>query len=232
MKSYFRYTRRSKEGTRYLVLGIVFIGLGICAWFVMEDYARTAWMVILVVFGALLATLPQLLVWAKYGVKEDGYLHYSKAGIPRKYAARDVKALLICTFDEYAGSKGYVPVQVEGAHTSEGAVYLPAVLALREDRDDNLDLCLLRSQARLAQKKNMLFDGVLEFDFLTDMTDAGFSGKYYISETIYETYRPGFDSYIEDPSRIEVFDNTPREYLKMQREMRKQENQTDEGKKD
>ncbi len=203
MKKYYRFTRRRTESARFIAIGSVITALGVLAYFYLTGGA--IWCGVLVPCGVLLAALPQFVIRARYGVKGDT-LYYTKKGLPHKTPVSEAAAALICVHDEYRGMRGYVPA-LSDRNYSEGAVPLPAILLLREVKEEELDLCETRTQARLVHKGLVLFDAQLDLDFLDDLVKSSFAGKFYVSERVYGMYRRVLDELVGE--RLEVFDRVP-----------------------
>ena len=203
MKKYYRFTRRRTESARFIAIGSVIAALGVLAYFYLTGGA--IWCGVLVPCGVLLAALPQFVIRARYGVKGDT-LYYTKKGLPHKTPVSEAAAALICVHDEYRGMRGYVPA-LSDRNYSEGAVPLPAILLLREVKEEELDLCETRTQARLVHKGLVLFDAQLDLDFLDDLVKSSFVGKFYVSERVYGMYRRVLDELVGE--RLEVFDRVP-----------------------
>ena len=203
MKKYYRFTRRRTESARFIAIGSVIAALGVLAYFYLRGGA--IWCGVLVPCGVLLAALPQFVIRARYGVKGDT-LYYTKKGLPHKTPVSEAAAALICVHDEYRGMRGYVPA-LSDRNYSEGAVPLPAILLLREVKEEELDLCETRTQARLVHKGLVLFDAQLDLDFLDDLVKSSFAGKFYVSERVYGMYRRVLDELVGE--RLEVFDRVP-----------------------
>lgn len=203
MKKYYRFTRRRTESARFIAIGSVIAALGVLAYFYLTGGA--IWCGVLVPCGVLLAALPQFVIRARYGVKGDA-LCYTKKGLPHKTPVSEAAAALICVHDEYRGMRGYVPA-LSDRNYSEGAVPLPAILLLREVKEEELDLCETRTQARLVHKGLVLFDAQLDLDFLDDLVKSSFAGKFYVSERVYGMYRRVLDELVGE--RLEVFDRVP-----------------------
>ena len=203
MKKYYRFTRRRTESARFIAIGSVITALGVLAYFYLTGGA--IWCGVLVPCGVLLAALPQFVIRARYGVKGDA-LYYTKKGLPHKTPVSEAAAALICVHDEYRGMRGYVPA-LSDRNYSEGAVPLPAILLLREVKEEELDLCETRTQARLVHKGLVLFDAQLDLDFLDDLVKSSFAGKFYVSERVYGMYRRVLDELVGE--RLEVFDRVP-----------------------
>lgn len=203
MKKYYRFTRRRTESARFIAIGSVITALGVLAYFYLTGGA--IWCGVLVPCGVLLAALPQFVIRARYGVKGDT-LYYTKKGLPHKTPVSEAAAALICVHDEYRGMRGYVPA-LSDRNYSEGTVPLPAILLLREVKEEELDLCETRTQARLVHKGLVLFDAQLDLDFLDDLVKSSFAGKFYVSERVYGMYRRVLDELVGE--RLEVFDRVP-----------------------
>ena len=212
MKKYYRFTRRRTETARYVTIGLVFVALGVLAYFYLTGGA--IWCGVLVPCGVLLAVLPQFVIHARYGVEGDT-LYYTKRGVPRKTPVSEAKAALICVHDEYRGMRGYTPA-LSDRNYSEGAVPLPAILFLRGVKTDELDLCETRTQAKLVHKGQVLFDALLELDFLDDLMKSSFAGKLYVSERVYGMYRRVLDEIVGE-ERLEVYDRIPAAFKNLQK---------------
>lgn len=212
MKKYYRFTRRRTETARYVTIGLVFVALGVLAYFYLAGGA--VWCGVLAAVGVLIAVLPQFVIHARYGVEGDT-LYYTKKGLPRKTPVAEAKAALICMHDEYRGMRGYTPVMTDRNY-SEGAVALPAILFLREVKEEELDLCETRTQARLVHKGLVLFDALLEPDFLDDLMKSSFAGKLYVSEQVYGMYKRVLNEIVGE-ERIKVYDRIPAAFKNLQK---------------
>ena len=208
MKKYYRFTRRRAETARFVTIGLVFVALGVLAYFYLAGGA--VWCGVLAAVGALIAVLPQFVIHSRYGVEGDT-LHYTKKGLSHKCPVSEAKAALICVHDEYRGMRGYTPA-LSDRNYSEGAVPLPAILLLREVREGELDLCDTRTQARFAHKGLVLFDALLDFDFLDELMKSSFAGKVYVSERVYGMYGRVLGELAGE--RLEVYDRIPAAFKK------------------
>ena len=212
MDKYFRFTRRRVETARYATIGLVFVALGILAYFFIE-HGAAVWCGVCVAVGVLVGVLPQFVIHARYGIAED-VLYYTKRGIPHKTPVTEAKAALVCVHDEYRGMRGYVPA-LSDRNYSEGAVPLPAVLLLREVREEELDLCETRTQAKITHKGAVLFDALLDFSFLEELMGSSFAGKVYVSERVYGMYGRVLDQLAGE--RLEVYDRIPLKIKNLQK---------------
>ena len=213
MKKYYRFTRRRVESARYITIGLVVAALGVLAYFYLAGGA--VWCGVLAAVGALIAVLPQFVIYSRYGVEGDT-LYYTSKGIPRKAPVSAAQAALLCVHDEYRGMKGYVPA-LSDRNYAEGAVPLPAVLLLRQVCAEELDLCETRTQAKIVHKGQVLFDALLDLDFLGDLMQSSFAGKVYVSERVYGMYRRVLDELV-GKERLEVYDRIPAAFKTLQKQ--------------
>lgn len=203
MKKYFKTYRRKPNCIFFLVLGGIFVVMGILAIFWTEILALA---VACMVFGVLLAVLPQFVLFEKYGISED-ILHYKKAGFPCKVQAGKIGAVVLCIYDEYRRGKGFIPAKFT---TENGEVYIPAMVILRSVNENELDMCDTRTATGITFRKEKITDAVLDFGFLEELWNSGFSGKVYISEAIAALYKPAFDEIFQDCDRVTVYDRLPK----------------------
>ena len=210
--TYFKNYRRGKNAAFFIVLGGVFLGLGVLAIFFMEH--GWAWAAGCFAFGGILLIFPPFVIFARYGMR-GGAVHYAKYGVPRKKRASEISAAVICMFDEYRRWKGFVPVTFP---TENGQAAVPAVVLLDAPVDEEeLDLCDTRTNTRLTFRRQTITDMALDFGFLKDLWNSDFSGKVYISEYIYGLYRPAFDELFRGSERVSVYDRIPAKMKKFQK---------------
>lgn len=206
MKGYFQNYRRGPNMALFLVLGGILAAAGVLGIFFVRPLA---WGVAAIAAGVLLAALPQFAVFARCGFKGDAFF-YRRLGVPRRIPARDIGAAVLCIFDEYRQWKGFQPATFAGKN---GPVTLPALVLLRrgdEGIEDELDLCDTRTAARAVFGKDYIVSAPLDFDLLRELKNSDFAGKFYISEYIYELYKPGFEEVLGESERVVVYDRIPK----------------------
>ena len=211
MKKYYKHFRRGPNAAFFIVLGCVFIGLGVLALFFMEP--PLPWAIACFVFGALLGTLPLFTVFARYGMRGN-FIRYQKFGIPRRAAVQDVGAAVICIYDEYRRGKGFAPVAFQ---TENGQAHVPGIVLLRSLNEKELDMCDTRTNTRLTFRKEVVTDMLLDFGFLKELWNSGFAGRIYISEYIYGLYRTAFDDLFQGSERVTVYDRIPQNLKKFKK---------------
>ena len=213
MKKYFQYHRRTPNAVFFAVLGGVFVLLGGLSFWAFEGKAALG--IALIAGGLLLALLPQPAIFARYGI-EGGVLRYKKCGIPRRAPLSSAAGVIVCVYDEYRRWKGFRPAEVQGSGGKTFAV--PAILFLREVKEGELDLCDTRMNARLTHRGAVIADMLLDFAFLEELwRDPAFTGKVYVSEYVYEMYRPAFDELFAGSPRLAVFDRIPQAFKEAQK---------------
>lgn len=209
MKKYYKNYRRRGNASFFLIIGAVFLAVGVLSVF----FWNLAAAVVCIVAGALLAVLPQFVIFSRYGL-EGGVLHYRRAGLPRKIKCSEAGAAVICIYDEYRRWKGFVPAVFPG---KDGQVTVPAFVLLKEADENELDLCDTRTNAKITFRRSYITDMMLDFDFLEQFRDSGFAGKIYISEYIYALYKPAFDRIFDGDERVSVYDRIPKNMKKFQK---------------
>lgn len=180
MKTYFRNYRRLGNSVFFLVVGVIFIALGVGAWF----FLNLIWSVVLLVGGVLLVSVPQIFIHEKYRIYGEFLKYHSP--FPKKVKISDVESIIICSYDGYRRWKGYVKEQFRSR--SGELIDVPAILFLKSIDEEELDLCDTRIHARMTYKKEMYFDAVLDFTFLKEFAESGYSGKIYVSEKTDESF--------------------------------------------
>lgn len=205
---YYKNYRRKGNMVFFLVIGGVFIAIGILAFFFWE----LPWTIACFAAGVLLAVLPQFIIFSRYGMKGDR-LRYRKCGIPRSVKTDAIGTAIICIYDEYRRWKGFVPATFQG---KEGPVTVPALVLLKSADEEELDLCDTRTNVRLTFRKEYITDMALDFDFLKELRNAGFCGKVYISEYIHALYKPAFDEIFQSGG-YEVYDRIPKRVRRLQK---------------
>lgn len=204
MKKYYQNYRRGKNMALFLVLGGLFVLVGILALLFTDERILPA---VAISIGVLVAVLPQPVIFARYGVRGDS-VRCLRRGIPRSVPLSSL-TLVLCIYDEYRRWKGFVPATFKGR---EGEVTIPALVLLQglspEEIEAELDLCDTRMNARLTFRKHAAADMLLDFAFLRDLTAAGFAGRVYVSEFIYQMYRPVIDD-IFGEGGVTVYDRIP-----------------------
>lgn len=211
MKKYYKLVRRGPNAAFFIVLGCIFLGLGVLALFFMEP--PLPWAVSCFVFGALLGSLPLFVVYARYGMRGNT-LHYPKYGIPRRKAASEIGAAVICIYDEYRRGKGFAPVSFQ---TENGRAYVPGLVLLESLTEEELDLCNTRTNTRLTFRRQTVTEMPLDFAFLKEFWNSDFAGKVYIFEDIYALYRSALDEIFGDSERVTVYDRIPQKLKKVKK---------------
>lgn len=211
MKRYFKNFRRGSNAAFFIVVGCIFIGLGVLALFFMQP--PLPWAIACFAFGVLIAVVPLAGIFARYGMRGN-VLCYRKYGLPRRCGVAEIGAAVICIYDEYRRSKGFVPVTFR---TEEGQAYVPGIVLLESADEDDLDLCDTRTNTRLTFRKKAITDMALEFGFLEELWASDFSGRVYISEEIYALYRTAFDKIFAGSDRVTVYDRIPKKMKKFKK---------------
>lgn len=211
MKKYYKYFRRGPNAAFFIVLGCIFIGLGVLAIFFMQP--PLAWAIPCFVFGALLGALPPVAIFSRYGLRGDCVL-YRKCGVPQRKAVSSVGAAVICIYDEYRRGKGFVPVTFR---TEGGMAAVPGIVLLDSIDEEQLDLCDTRMNTRLTYRGHVITDMALEFDFLKELWNSAFSGRVYVSEYIYGMYRTAFDEVFSGSDRVTVYDRIPKKIKELKK---------------
>ncbi len=204
MKKYIRHFRRRGNTVFFLVMGVLFAGLGTVALFFVEP---AVWAAVCYAAAFLLLAIPPFIIHATYGV--DGSALRVRVFFPKRIPLSQIGALVVASYDSYRRWKGFLK---ETFVSSSGTVYdVPSVTFLRECDGEELDMCDTRTYTRLTYKKQFLFDAALDFDFLRELADAGYAGKIYISENIRAQYGPVFEEIFGkgDP-RVEEYGRLPK----------------------
>ncbi len=204
MKKYFQQYRRRSNMALFLVLGGIFAAVGVFGLFFVQPIA---WGIAAIAFGVLLAVLPQFAVFARCGFRGADFV-YRRAGIPRRIPAREIGAAVVCIYDEYRQWKGFVPATFAG---QSGPITLPALVLLRggEAIEEELDLCDTRMNTCAVFRKRVIASAPLDFDLLRELYESDFAGRFYVSEYIYELYKPGFEQLFGEDGRVVVYDRIP-----------------------
>ena len=199
-KKYSKNLHRGGNCAFFLVLGGVFVLLGILSLFFWEKIAGF----VCIPFGVLLAVLPQTVIFSGYGLKGDT-LVYAKGGIPRKIKTDKIGAVVVCIHDEYRRGKGFVRsyAALEG-----GGVPVPALCFFTGVDENELDLCASRTQAKMTFRKEHITDAYLDFDFLQEFS-AVYTGSVYVFGEIYQLYEPALKR-IFGEDRVTVYDRVPK----------------------
>ena len=177
MKKFYRNYRRRGNTIFFVVMGILFAGLGTLAVFFMDPIV---WAAVCYAAAVLLLTVPLFVVHATYGV--DGSRLRMRVLFPKKIPLPEIGAIVITAYDSYRRWKGF---QAETFKSSSGDIYnIPSITFLRECDGKELDLCDTRTYTRITYKKQLIFDAALDFDFLRAFADAGYAGKVYVSELV------------------------------------------------
>lgn len=198
MKGY-RYFRRAGNAALFFILGGIFVALGILSFF----WLTLPFAVFSLVFGVLLAVLPQFVVFSRYSLR-GGRLRFCSFGIPRSIPLERVGAVVICVDEEYRQWKGYFPVTVR---IFAGEIEIPSVSFLRSADEDELDLCDTRTAVRNCFFKEFITDGALDPALLPALAQA-YAGKVYVSEYVYELYKPAFEGLFGE--RLTVYTRIPK----------------------
>ena len=211
MNKYYKQFRRGPNAAFFIVLGCIFVGLGVLALFFMEP--PLPWAISCFVFGALLGTLPLFSVFARYGIRGNT-VSYRKFGMPRKADVSEIGAAVICIYDEYRRGKGFAPVTFQ---TENGQAHVPGIVLLKSLNEEELDLCDTRTNTRLTFRKDVITDMLLDFGFLKEFWNSDFAGRVYISEYIYALYRTVFDDVFQGSERVTVYDRSPQKIKKLKK---------------
>lgn len=206
MKRYFQTYRRRSNMALFLVLGGILAAVGVFGLFFMQPIA---WGIAAIAVGVLLAVLPQFAVFSRCGFRGADFV-YRRAGLPRRLPAKEIGAAVLCIYDEYRQWKGFSPVTFQGQN---GPVTLPALVLLRRSDagiEDELDLCDTRTNTCAVFRKDVVVSAPLDFDLLRELYESDFAGKFYISEYIYELYKPGFEQLFDGDGRVVVYDRIPK----------------------
>ncbi len=206
MVRYYKNYRRRGNAAFFGILGGIFVVLGVLSFFFWVRAAAYAF----AAFGVLLAVLPQFAVFARYWLDGD-ILRYTCCGLPRRFDVKELGAAIVCTYDEYRRGKGFRPATFA---LNGGTATVPALCLFTSIDEDELDLCDTRTAARMTFRKEHVADMCLDFDFLRQLHESGFSGKVYVSEFIYTMYEPAFGRIFSD-GEIEVYDRIPRKVKKL-----------------
>ena len=203
MKLYYKMYRRKPNMIFFLVLGGIFLALGVLGifWLDMPGIAIGC-----MVFGAVLAVVPQFVIFSRYGLRGE-WLRFRKWGIPKKIELEKIGGVVLCIYDEYRRNKGYVPATFS---VNGGQAYIPAIVLLRSVDEGELDLCDTRSATLITFRKERITDAVLEFAFLEELYKSAFAGKIYVSESIATLYKPALDEIFGNDDRVVVYDRLPK----------------------
>ena len=144
MKKYYQNYRRGKNLALFLVLGGVFLAVGILAFLFTTSLVLS---VASLCAGVLLIVLPLPFLFARYGVQGSA-VRCVRRGIPRSVPLAEL-SLILCIYDEYRRWKGFQPAVFRG---SDGEVTVPALVLVQglspEEIEKELDLCDTRMNAR------------------------------------------------------------------------------------
>ena len=204
MKGYFKQNRRIPNMVFFLVMGVIFIGIGLFAVFAVGGWAVAGWAV--AGFGLLLAALPQAVIFARYGMRGES-VRYTRFGIPRTVRADRIGAAVICAYDEYRRGRGIVPASVRTGDGRE--IVLPALVLLKEANEQELDMCDTRLNTRLAHPGKFIADMLLDFDFLRYFYASAFAGKIYVSAAMQAQFGAAFERIFGDDARVTVYERIP-----------------------
>ena len=211
MKKFYRNYRRRGNTIFFVVMGILFAGLGTLAVFFMDPIV---WAAVCYAAAVLLLTVPLFVVHATYGV--DGSRLRMRVLFPKKIPLPEIGAIVITAYDSYRRWKGF---QAETFKSSSGDIYnIPSITFLRECDGKELDLCDTRTYTRITYKKQLIFDAALDFDFLRAFADAGYAGRVYVSERIYAQYGEAIEKVFgRGEPKVEVFDRLPKNLEKFRK---------------
>lgn len=204
MKKYYKNYRRKPNMIFFLVIGGIFVVLGVLAFFFVRE-GGAIWGGVCLGAGVLLAALPQFVIFERFGLRGDT-LHYTSGGIPRKADVKDIGAAVICIYDDFRRGKGFVPATFE---SREGPVPVPALLLFSSVSEEELDMCDRRTMAKITFRKQLVADMLLDFGFLEELWASSFAGKVYIFEDVAKIYKPAFDDLFKGDGRVSVYDRIP-----------------------
>ena len=204
MRKYYKNYRRKPNMIFFAVMGGLFAAIGALAFFFVRE-SGAVWGGVCIGAGVLLAALPQLVIFERFGLKGD-VLHYRRGGIPHRADVKDIGAAVICIYDEYRRGKGFVPAAFE---SREGPVPVPALLLFTSVSEEELDMCDRRTMAKMTFRRQLVTDMLLDFGFLEELWASGFAGKVYIFEDVAKIYRPAFDELFGGDARVSVYDRIP-----------------------
>lgn len=206
MKKYFQAYRRTANFIQWLVIGGLFIVIGILAYFFV-DKNKIVWISVLVPLGTILLIYSAITCFSKYSTKNK-VVYYKKWGMPCKLNFTEIDAILICIYDEFRAGKGYLPITY--ANSSGEQFALPSITFCKSVNEDELDMCDTRVATDMTLKKNKYIGVLLDFDFLEQMLQDGYTGKIYILKYIYDSYRAGLDRIITNKEQVHIFDRIPK----------------------
>lgn len=188
---YFKNYKRISNLVFTVVVGVLFAALGVMEFLVVNKI----WGVVFMVIGALILIIPQFYLHAGYTFK-DGKIRYNNGFFKvKEIDLKDVPVLLITVNDYYKQWKGYRPayIKVDGEK-----LLVPSLLMLEKINSRDLPMCDTGNNAKICCKENLMADMYLNFKFLRQIIDSGFSGEIYIIESIYLSYRANFDAIIPE----------------------------------
>lgn len=188
---YFKNYKRISNLVFTVVVGVLFAALGGMEFLVVNKI----WGVVFMVIGALILIIPQFYLHAGYTFK-DGKIRYNNGFFKvKEIDLKDVPVLLITVNDYYKQWKGYRPayIKVDGEK-----LLVPSLLMLEKINSRDLPMCDTGNNAKICCKENLMADMYLNFKFLRQIIDSGFSGEIYIIESIYLSYRANFDAIIPE----------------------------------
>lgn len=206
MKKFFQSYRRTANFIQWAMIGILFITIGILAYFLVNSN-KIVWISILVPLGTLLILYSAITCYSRYGTKNQT-VYYQKLGIPVKKEFNEIGGIIIGIYDEFRTGKGYLPITYANADGQQYA--LPSITFCKMVNEEELDMCDTRVATDMTLRKNKYIGVLLDFDFLESMLKDGYSGKIYISKYIYDNYRAGLDRIITNREQVHIYDRMPK----------------------
>ncbi len=188
---YFKNYKRISNLIFTVAVGVLFLALGVMEFLVVNKI----WGVVFMVIGALILIVPQFYLHAGYTFKE-GKIRYNGGFFKvKEIELKDVPVLLITVNDYYKQWKGYrtAYIKVDGEKLP-----VPSLLLLEKINSRDLPMCDTGNNAKICCKEDLKADMYLNFKFLRQIIDSGFSGDIYIIESIYLAYRANFDAIIPE----------------------------------
>lgn len=188
---YFKNFKRISNLVFTVVVGALFTALGVMEFLIVNKI----WGIVFIAIGALILIIPQFYLHAGYTFK-DGKIRYNNGFFRiKEIELKDVPVLLITVCDSYKQWKGYKPVYI---NVDGEKIPVPSLLLLDKINSRDLSMCDTGNNAKICCKDNLKADMFLNFKFLRQIIDSGFSGEIYIIESIYLSYRANIDSIITE----------------------------------
>ena len=206
MKKYFQGYRRFANFMQWAAIGLLFIAIGILAYFFVNSN-KVVWISVLVPLGTVLIAYSALTCFSRYGCKNKA-VYYKKFGVPVKRTFAEIDSIILSIYDEFRTGKGYIPITFLGEDGKQYA--LPAITFCKTINEAELDLCDTRVATDMTLKKNKYIGVLLDFDFLENMIKDGFTGKVYISKYIYDSYGKLLNAILTNKEQVHIFDKLPK----------------------